>query len=584
MNDRELAKKLMTAAPQMSRGELDEINAHFRAFVFRRSKTRELWTTCCYRHETLPKEYGDEFEDIMRAEHHREVDLVPSSWGPGNTTLKRVGDLFMLHNCPFCGKGVYVKELGRTGRRNNLKEFARVSIIRWYRGALWARSYFIEKRYGPFESSLTARPDFSLHKIYRFKPGEAVCAEKSYWSDTFDYINRLTVTEKPKKLPLQFYEPFSAKSGDYSLYRLIGQDEIGKSPFKYCMYDEYIDEYGSPMRFLAVCCIFPRQVEMLLKMDMANAVKDLVEGRRWNANSFKWEEENPLKSFALDRDEMNKYLATDKNLKALAYYKQFRKKGIVCEISDIEEILKLRLDARREKTVFKLLKEWQVKPQKWSAYIEAAVEESTPHCPGNATRQVDLATIARHWLDYVDAARELAYDLGNPLVRMPKDLIRKHDEATGTVRAALEAENKKRRAAELKKRKRRYEFAYAGLVTIVPKTHAEIIAEGKALKHCVGGYADRHTKGTLTIVFLRHSDRPDVPLATIEMQGKQMVQIHGYKNDIEEKVAPREKYKEFLDTWLSWVNSGSKRDKDGNQKIPRKEEQRQQRKQVGIPA
>ena len=77
----------------------------------------------------------------------------------------------------------------------------------------------------------------------------------------------------------------------------------------------------------------------------------------------------------------------------------------------------------------------------------------------------------------------------------------------------------------------------------------EIIDEGKALCHCVGGYAERHAKGKLHIMFIRKADKPDVPFYTVEVDlfGK-IVQVRGQRNC---KTTPEvdafiEAYKEHL--------------------------------------
>ena len=97
----------------------------------------------------------------------------------------------------------------------------------------------------------------------------------------------------------------------------------------------------------------------------------------------------------------------------------------------------------------------------------------------------------------------------------------------------------------------------------------EIRAEGKALCHCVGGYAKRHMEGATTILFLRAADDPDTPLCTIEMEqdGKNIRQIHGYRNDRGLK-SPKKLYAAFLDIWLPWVAAGSRRDPQGRPILP----------------
>lgn len=136
-------------------------------------------------------------------------------------------------------------------------------------------------------------------------------------------------------------------------------------------------------------------------------------------------------------------------------------------------------------------------------------------------------------------------------------------------------------AADGKSRKEKYEFELDGLRIIFPLTAQAIKREGKALDHCVGGYAERHIRGVLTILFLRRSEAAGVPYVTIEMNGNQIQQIHGYHNDtLPGSPKPREVHKEFLDTWLRWLRAGSKRNEDGTPKLP----QRAVRKKQGVGA
>ena len=110
----------------------------------------------------------------------------------------------------------------------------------------------------------------------------------------------------------------------------------------------------------------------------------------------------------------------------------------------------------------------------------------------------------------------------------------------------------------------------------MPKGAQEIMDEGRILKHCVAGYADRHMQGQVTILFMREAAAPDKPFLTIEMDGNRLVQIHGYRNEglysAKGRFAPdpREVHREWLDTWLEWLKKGSKRDKKGKPMLPKK--------------
>ncbi|MDE6280555.1 MAG: PcfJ domain-containing protein, partial [Oscillospiraceae bacterium] len=117
---------------------------------------------------------------------------------------------------------------------------------------------------------------------------------------------------------------------------------------------------------------------------------------------------------------------------------------------------------------------------------------------------------------------------------------------------------------------KKYGFVMGGCVIRVPAGKNEILEEGRKLKHCVGGYADRHMRGAVTILFMRKVKKPNEPYVTIEMRGNKIMQIHGYRNDIGGE-NPRTQHKEFLAAWLNWLKRGSPQDKQGNPKLPRKE-------------
>lgn len=562
MDERKQAEKLSKAAPSLSEKELEAMNSEYQAYIFRNRKKREIWTSCCGRHEMIPAaKETDALHEVMIAEHQAEER------GYMHRHRKRTSV-----PCPFCGKDAYVKEVGRCGKCDNLSAYKRFVVFRWYRGALWACAYYTSKIYSP-PASLTAKPSHTLYKVYRFKQREAICASShGYWNNSFYSVNRLI--ECPKKLPLRFYEPFTYNSEEGMGYTLIGADEIEKSPLKYCEYKEYFRHYSSYMRFLALCCIMPRQVEMLMKAGLRDAVSDLAEGRRWNAFAFNWREPDPLKSFQLSKEEMRDFLSSEKSLETLSYYKQFRRQKIICILTDVDTVCKNSPSAKT-KIVINLLKLYRIEPSRWNAYIRRELEAANGKKKQHLLKSQD---ITQYWLDYINAAVELGYDLSNPLMCMPKGIIKKHDAAAKAaapvIAARLTRELKEKELERLEQVMDRYGFELGEYIIRAPINLQEIVNEGETLKHCVGGYAERHLNGKLTILFLRKRDSPSTPFVTIEMHGNSLVQIHGYNNDVDAKIKPRKKYAEILGPWLSWVESGSKRDKSGNPILPEKKQRK----------
>ncbi len=562
MTTQEKAERFARKAPPLSQEEMDGINALFPTYIFRRSKTNEVWTSCCHQHETLLELTRSRAEyDVLMAEHQREPK---NRWqdAPKETV-----------ECPFCGQMAIVKELGRTGRRENLSRWCRAVVLRWHRGALWARAYDCGKHYKD-GYSLTGEPDCKLVGVYCFKPGLAEGTTRHYWgSYPFSYINR---QDGPlTKGRWNIHSPFPANS-EYGVgYDVVGLDEIQKSPFRYCMAAEAERKFSKFLHFLTACCFYPRQIEMLMKAGMSDVVRDLVERGVKHAAVINWDEPDPKKAFWLNRQDMKTFLGTTRDIRILELHKKL--KGCV-PLAECAGWIANGVDIQR---TFQAAKKWNLAPEKLLRYLNGYVG-----CARYGGMQ-GLGTALRFWEDYLTAAEAMGYQLHRENVLLPGNLGVAHDEATARHRERMEqerqaAQREKDRLASLAYEERRielekkYSFSMDGYVILVPASKGEIMDEGRKLQHCVGGYADRHTNGVTTILFMREEKCPDKPWLTIEMDGNKMRQIHGYKNEGVHSAKgrfapdPREVYREFLDTWLDWLKKGSKRDKHGNPKIPKK--------------
>lgn len=577
MDETTKAMQMVTAAPAMTAAELADINATFPAYLFRVRRTREIWTTCCGRHEVIQKsEYTDAEYAVLEAEHHAE----PKPYGThmchcgymSAPAPKRAPELVA---CPYCGILAKVKELGRTGDRKNLATYRRAVVFRWYRGALWALAYETWKKYG-CEGVLTVPPECSLHKIYRFKPGEASYVHR-WWSGT-PWNGPEKMTAKDPNFPKPICEPFSWCSESGMSYDIIRAEEINKSPFRWCGFAEYVKHTSTAMRFLALCTVYPRQVEMLMKAGMWRPVMERVEAGKKNAAAFSWEAANPLKAFDLSKQELKVFLAGSRDLDILAKYKQFRRANVPCSF-DVLYALRGELRGDTFRRVMAKLKKYKLPPERWENYMEQVRYEDL----GQKKHPRDFFHMAEWWHDYVDAAVVLGLDLKNPIFLTPKNLKKKHDEATKAalpiLNAMHDAKNERQGRERCRALTKRYTYWTDRWLIRPPIGAREIVAEGKALKHCVGGYADRHVRGAATILFLRDRKDSRKPLVTIEMRGDQIVQIHGWDDDRTtckanpKRIPPRTLYAEILDPWLDWVAAGSKRNKDGRPKQARRKKE-----------
>ena len=578
MTSQEKAEQFAGKAPPLNQAEQDAINALFPAYIFRRSCTNEIWTTCCHQHMTVSD------KDMMVTTPERNFPAV--MWGPHQREPRnRRCESAKPHvECPFCGKPAIVKELRYTGKRENLSSYRRAVVLRWYRGALWARAYDCGKHYTA-GYDLAGNPTYKLVGVYRFRPGLAEATTRSWYRNSpFEHIEK---QDGPlTKGRWNIHAPFFANA-DYGIgYDVIGLDEIQESPFCYCCAADFNLSGSRLLEFLTACCFYPRQIEMLMKAGMKDVVTDLVDRGVKHVTVINWDEERPAKAFKLTRQEMKAFLGTNRDIRTAELYKRLKGRVPIAECAKW-----LSEDMNIPKT-FSAAKKWSLPPEKLMRYLDSNVG-----CAWYGGMS-SLDSALRFWEDYITAAEAMGYQLHRENVLLPRNLGTAHDNATGQHRARLEQEQRierERREAQRWKDQRerdrlmadtyaerkakleeKYGFELDGYIIRIPVSGEEILNEGRKLQHCVGGYADRHMSGAVTILFMRKVKKPDEPWLTIEMNGNTLVQIHGFKNEGVHTAKgafapnPREVYREFLDTWLDWLKKGSKRDKNGNPKLPRK--------------
>ncbi len=575
MTEQEKAEQFAGKAPPLNQAERDAINALFPAYIFRRSRTDEIWTTCCRKHMVVKD------EDMMVTTPERNFPAV--MWEPHQRERKNRWEdpPRPTVQCPLCGRMVIVKELGRTGGRDNLSRYRRAVVLRWYRGALWARAYDCSKHYSKGKGyGLTDEPKSKLVGVYRFKPGLVEATTRYWWDYPFSSIQR---QDGPLvKGKWNIHGPFNANA-EYGVgYDVIGLNEIQKSPFRYCMAKEAERKTDKFLQFLTACCFYPRQIEMLMKAGMSDVVMDFTERGVKHATVINWDEPNPSKAFGVNRQDMKAFLGTNRDIRILELHK--RLKGRI-PMAECEEWIAKGLNIQK---TFSAAKKWSLPPEKLMRYLDGNV--GCARYGGMSS----LESALRFWNDYTTAAEATGYQLHRQNVLLPQNLGAAHDEATKKHQAKLERERKARQKAEQAERDRllrqaeeqyeerrlkleeKYGFAMDGYVIRAPMSKDEVLDEGRKLQHCVGGYADRHIQGKTTILFMRKAKKPDEPWLTIEMNGDRLVQIHGFRNEGIHTAKgafapdPREVYREFLDTWLDWLKKGSRRDEHGNPKIPKK--------------
>ena len=144
-----------------------------------------------------------------------------------------------------------------------------------------------------------------------------------------------------------------------------------------------------------------------------------------------------------------------------------------------------------------------------------------------AQRYKDMQELVTEYKDYLEMCRKLRYDLKNSFVKYPADLQKSHDKAA---------------------KFRKFDFEKSGMKILYPKNPDDLVNEGHALHHCIGGYVDQVTKNECVILFLRKCSDLQHSYYTIEIQGNKVVQVRGMKN-----CSATPEVKDFIDSWKQRV-------------------------------
>ncbi len=558
MKRTEQEQAILNSWPVVTADDIELMNDEFPHYIFFRRRgdgSVEYHTSCCGRTEVI--------EPVRRTELPWENALLDASYHN------------QLYVCPWCSRGVTMKDLNKAGKRKGLAEYRLVVLLHGDDHALYADALALHKAYKTVDD-LTARPTYRMCSGYRFAPREVMQIDHQLWDDgtitwELGQLDREKKVQEPfKRGSLSFYT--------HDSYAVIGRDVLEDHPFfRYCQYFHlwqyrpggargYAHKFHDLISYLTAYSIYPRQVEMLVKAELYQPVAELIGHRKKFAAAIDWEEPDIRKAMGLSKQELGQLIAIRPDFGALecrAYANQHL--GTSWDVEDAATFWCMWGTDLRPMEVLRFCRRYQLPLGRLLRYLERVTGGDS-----YGSARAEAFVIYR---DYLEAAYHLGRCMEHSAVLWPECLFTAHDEATDQwARIQLQEAEKAgrgKRPRGAKERARKYEFELDGLLIKMPMSAAAILLEGQKLNHCVGGYAKRHLEGVLTILFLRKADAPHTPYVTIEMQGNQLRQIHGQNNDMGQ-VSPRVRHKGFLATWLRWLQAGSPRNEDGTPKLPKK--------------
>lgn len=530
--------------------ELEEAKGHFEKHLFYetwgRRNFRDCWCeNCGTRFESEKNSRKDPYMDDIFDFHH--------------------GDMV---DCPMCGEEVELISIGRAKSFKSLRQERKACFIHAVEGALIISAGFLNMEYSP--DDLSPWPDFVPSKLYYFRAGK-----RQQWAlRTYNYWGCHEEAERHWEKRASISEPFPDgcnMGGGYldGAYCVIGWEKIEETELRYCMALDFFEQLyqrsfyeGRPdhgirglIPYLGEYTRRP-QMEMLVKLGHEDVLQAMLEGDSLNG-VVNWRAKKPHEFFRLSKSEYKAFAAAGGTVKDLKAWKT----DCGAYPVGIEKFMWYRGIFRHNTARF------------FASYGQDPRREKIARWFAGQKTSVARPGKYEYWQDLLRMEKAVGNDINHDNILMPENLWRRHDELVPLFnKVQKEREQEliknygKTRYKELKKR---FAFSDGELSVMVPVCAEEIENEGKALKHCVAGYADRHITGVRTILFLRWADDVRTPYMTIELKvdGDKPVsiaQIHGYKNDaFSQQAKPREIHGEFLETWLCWINAGSRRTSTG---------------------
>ena len=457
--------------PELTDNQKDEINAVFTPYIFY-TKSNGTYHCICSR---CGKAYETEFPDYQSPRHGSDV------------------------TCPECKASATLKHTSY-GRKNLWEAHNALVVCPENENKVWLRAFYVTKRYN---DDLVKTPSgfcCSEYVRYLLTPRNAAC----YVYTGGGYLKEKNI--------------LTAKCD--CLVSIEGFENT---------FMRYHDIKSLKYDFEKFLCLFARYpiTESLMKAGFSGLIEDYIR-RQPNKRLFDWEASRLTDFFkTVSLAELKALdsctgLIYSEKIKEFTLFKKAHKK------SDVSLYNTLKRTFYGNPTSFlTIVNNYGLSVIKARNYILKQEKILFKKKQYNS-----LTTVIDLWKDYLFFAKKLSYDLENQVVIFPKDLKKAHDTAAKIVTDIVREEKKEKMKFLTQKLKEKYAFEYGALQIVVPESMQDIIDEGKALCHCVGGYAERHAKGTIAILFIRKKSDLSTPFVTMEVRGKEVVQYHGFRNDL----------------------------------------------------
>jgi len=415
--------------------------------------------------------------------------------------------------CPNCKSKVMVRS-GGMGRKYMIDSVYFVYYEKSIKNpnVLIARGIHAQRDYRYDYSRV--KTHYFLMAMYVFDAikGESIMLKHSYYGDRFDRTNSIC----------SLAGPFDQRGAMTCYSRKSIEVAVKDTPFKYSTWDSYYYS-GDMTKFLEFYTKHPC-VEYLTKEGYQGLVEDKLNGGL-TYRTINWRGKTIFKILKINKQDLKQIKAQKTNV-TFSFLKIFQDAKKHNWNLTIEETIEVEtkylnyydslINALKYSSMKKLLNYFSKQFNDYNNY------EKGHH-------YYDKGGVLGTFRDYITDCILLEMDTTKDQVIFPKNLYVAHQNTIKQIKMKKDERLDlliKNRVKLLEK----YAFQCNGLMIRPAESSGELIAEGAALTHCVGTYADRYAKGETDIFLIRKISELDKPYYTIEIKKDKIIQIHGKNN------------------------------------------------------
>lgn len=469
---RDVASRIPPAHPDIEQDFRDECIRH-RFILYDGKKNRAVCTNC-----------GNEW------------DLAPGEYANTHGTPDE---------CPCCGEKVFRMSAGR-GRlcyeeKHRLMSFASDGKSLW----IILNDILVGfTKFGRAQLYIHAREVFEINaeEQHHWRHMDGWFSYPPYWQELKSF--------NPEPLPSS---PYTITKWDSHIFTK-GLDEVMEnSDCRYLVDDDFAREldWSSVATWLALQMKYP-------------ALELLRKGGFWNLAQNKINGNNYQNAVNIRARSIEKALRLPKK-----WVKALRR-------ADISETITPKELKAFQKANDKLK---QAATESWDAYRKLINHYRAEEYALTIRRYTTLESYLRYmknqkthdpimFVDYIENAHLLGYDLRRKSVLFPANLKQAHDEAA----EARKIEKNTKRDELIRMHAIAIDYRLHDLMALPAMSQQDLNNESSVLHHCVKTYGDRVAEGRTLIYFVRRESLPDEPYYTLEISPKDghVVQCRGLKN------------------------------------------------------